>query len=305
MIPKFLHYCTGMSDDGAQPWSLIHYACVRSAIERIKPQQINIYCEYVPKGPWWRLTEDMVNVVPIKAPRQIFGNPLVHPAHRADVVRLEKLLEYGGIYLDTDVFVHRDFDDLLHHTTVLGREGIDIGLGNAVILAQAAAPFLRRWYGEYISFRSKGRDSFWNEHSVQLPLRLAKDFPDEVTILPSTAFFTPLWDKAGLDRIYNSTKAIPMDGVYATHLWQGNAWKDYIEDLTPGRVRASETNFHRWMRGAVSHLPANYGKPSAMELVVRGATRIVRTTRAKLRKGIQRLRRSIIERLRRIAATPM
>ena len=32
----------------------------------------------------------------------IFGHPLIHFAHRADVVRLEKLLCIDGIYLDCD-----------------------------------------------------------------------------------------------------------------------------------------------------------------------------------------------------------
>jgi mannosyltransferase OCH1-like enzyme len=66
--------------------------------------------------------------------------------HRADIVRLERLLEVGGIYLDADVLVHRDFDDLLHHSTVLGKEGVkpQYGLCNAVILSRPEAPFLRR-----------------------------------------------------------------------------------------------------------------------------------------------------------------
>ena len=37
----------------------------------------------------------------------------------------KKLIEYGGIYLDADVLVHRSFDDLLGNSAVLGREGFD------------------------------------------------------------------------------------------------------------------------------------------------------------------------------------
>src|SRR6201999_2375448 len=112
---------------------------------------------------------------------------LLHEAHRADVVRLEQLLKSGGIYLDPDVFVHRSFDKLLVHSAILGEQqssGRVNGLGNAVILAEPQAAFLKRWHSEYKTFRSKGGDEYWDEHSVQVPGRLAKQFPREVTILP-------------------------------------------------------------------------------------------------------------------------
>jgi Glycosyltransferase sugar-binding region containing DXD motif len=148
MIPKVLHYCFGMSSDaGGKPWSLVHYACLKSAIEHIKPKDVFFYCEHEPTGPWWELSRGNVTVERVKAPREIFGNPVVHFAHRADIVRLEKLLSRGGIYLDADVFVHTTFDQLLGHAAVLGRQVVDekdLGLCNAVILAEAQAPFLRR-----------------------------------------------------------------------------------------------------------------------------------------------------------------
>ncbi len=182
MIPKALHYIFGMSpSEGGKPWSLVHYACLRSAIERIKPSDVFFYYEHEPSGPWWEITRGIVDAERITAPREIFGNPLVHYAHQADVVRLEKLLTRGGIYLDADVFVHAAFDDLLGHSAVLGKQVVDeteIGLCNAVILAEAHAPFLRRWRSEYRSFRSKGRDAYWDEHSVRIPFQLSKQFPD-------------------------------------------------------------------------------------------------------------------------------
>jgi len=267
MIPKILHFCFGMGRDiGGKPWSLSHHACVKSAVERIKPTKTFFYCEYEPQGSWWPLTREMVTIVKIEAPRTIFGNPLLHPAHRADVVRLEKLLEIGGIYLDCDVFVHRDFDDLLQYSTVLGQEGDlgRVGLCNAVILAEVEAPFLKRWYHEYRSFRSKGHDSFWSEHSVAIPSRLAREFPEEITVLPNTAFFWPTWEREGLEKIFRSVDPIIGPSVYANHLWEWCAWEPYLEHLTPKRVRNVNSNFHDWLRPMIAGLPADYGAPTRM-----------------------------------------
>jgi hypothetical protein len=194
---------------------------------------------------------------------------------------LEKLLEVGGIYLDSDVFVHRSFDDLLSSSVVLGQEGNggQYGLCNAVILAEAQAPFLRRWYGEYRSFRSKGSDDFWNEHSVQIPFRLAREFPDELTVLPDRAFFWPTWEKEGLKKIFRSVDPILSPGAYATHLWERLAWEPYLEHLTPKRVRSLDSNFHNWVRPMIAELPADHG----------AATRITRMN-AKFRRAAGRIR---------------
>lgn len=259
-IPKVLIYCFGMAADfGGKPWSLGHYVCVRSAIDRIKPDRVLFFYEHEPSGPWWDLTRGFVDPVEIPAPREIFGNPVDHPAHRADIVRLEKLIELGGIYLDSDVFVHRSFDDLLDHATVLGAEGKgrSIGMANAVILAEPGASFLRRWYDEYKTFRGSAQ-KHWNEHSVKLPSQLARHHPGEVAILPYRAFFWPTWTVAHLSMIFDSAAPIVSQDTYATHLWEGKSWR-YLRNLTPGDVRRHDTNFHRWARPYVADLDDDFG----------------------------------------------
>ena len=254
---------------GGKPWSLIHHVCIKSAIQRIKPTQTYFYYEYEPKGAWWQLSREMLTLVKIGAPRSIFGNPVSDPAHRADIVRLEKLLEVGGIYLDCDVFVHRDFDDLLQHRTVLGAEGRS-GLCNAVIIAEPQAPFLKKWYDEYASFR--GRKGYWAEHSVQVPFQLAQKHPSEITLLPEDAFFWPTWDHDGLARIFGSATPISK-GTYANHLWESQSWERYLENLTPARVRQFDTNFHFWARPMLEGLSNEYGLPPAMIRVLRKVRR--------------------------------
>ena len=260
-IPKTLHYFWGMSPDG-KPWSLVHYVCVKSAIERIRPDRTFIYYEYPPSGPWWRKTRAIAQPVRISAPRRVFGRPLNHPAHRADVARLDVLLKQGGIYLDVDVLVHEAFDHLLDHSAVLGQEGVggEHGLGNAVILAEPGAPFLRRWHEEYRWFRSAGRDRFWNEHSISVPSVLAKQHPDEITVLPHTAFYWPLWTDDELPKIFDAPASAER-GDLANHLWESPAWSRYLENLTPAAVRTRDSSFHRWARPYLAGLPDDYGAP--------------------------------------------
>lgn len=239
----------------------MHYVCVKSALERIRPEKAFLYYEFEPKGKWWDQTKKLLTPIKIKAPREIFGNPLVHPAHRADVVRLEALIHHGGIYLDADVMVHESFDHLLDNSVVLGEEGLnaEYGLANAVILAEPRAAFLKRWYDEYHWFRSKGRDQFWSEHSVRLPMTLSKSYPDELTILDHKAFYWPLWTPDHLEMIYGCHSLTEARATLANHLWESYAWEKYLKLLTPGRVRKTESNFHRWVRPFVENLSDDYG----------------------------------------------
>ena len=297
MIPKTLHYVFGMAPDaGGKPWSLVHYACLKSAVERIRPKDVYFYCEYEPRGPWWELTRKLVDLEKIKAPREIFGNPVIHPAHRADVVRLEKLISRGGIYLDADVFVHRPFDDLLSSATVLGKQvvdGAEFGFCNALILSEAQAPFLKRWFAEYHCFRSRGRDLFWDEHSVQIPLKLFRQFPQEVTALPHFAFFWPTFEPEGIRLIFDSSAEIDASKAYATHLWESVAWEPYLEYLTPGRVRAMDSNFHRWVRPLVASLPDAYGGPTFSDHMTLAARALKKRVRSVAPSWTIRLKRRI------------
>jgi hypothetical protein len=287
-IPKILHYIFGMERDfGGKPWSLVHHVCLKSAIERLRPAEVFFYYEFEPRGPWWKLSRELVTSVIIKAPREIFGKPLVHFAHRSDVVRLQKLIDHGGIYLDADVIVHRNFDDLLGHSVVLGQEGeaAKCGLANAVMLAKPQSAFLHRWLEQYKSFRSVGYDEAYPEHGVRLPSKLARDYPDEVTVLSHEAFHWPLWTDPHLEWIFASTREIPLYRSYATHLWQSRAWRRYMEDLTPGRVRSADTNFNRWAEPLLVGLPDDYGATPL-------ADRFWRVQRRALKKAQRVLKRA-------------
>ena len=258
MIPKILHFCFGLSSDGGS-WGLTHHACVRSTVERIKPERAFLYFEYEPRGPFWALTTKLIKCI------------------------LEKLITMGGIYLDCDVVVHRGFNDLLNNSAVIGQEGEDgkFGLCNAVILAEPRAPFLRRWYSAYKSFRSKGHDRFWVEHSIELPHKLARAHPEEVTVLPARSFAWPTWEPDGIKRMFASNEPIVGEDVYANHLWE-NCASAYLRDLTPARVRAVDSNFHSWIRPFVADLPDDLGSRSLAARI--GSDLARRMTRDHFRK---------------------
>lgn len=249
MIPKIIHFVFGLAEDfGGKPFSFIHYMAIRSASACNPGYRVKYYYKYEPTGVYWEAAKRYVELVQINPPTEIYGRLLCHVAHQSDVVRLQRLLDEGGIYLDLDTITVRAFDSLLDHEMVMGVQGrgdkID-GLCNAVMLAAPGARFVRRWLETYTSFRSKGRDRYWDEHSVQLPMKLARQHPEEITILDRGAFFHPSAEPSGILDLFVDNKSFP--AAYCHHLWEGLAW-NLIKHLDERHVLAVETTYNMMAR---------------------------------------------------------
>lgn len=86
-----------------------------SALRTLKPQILYLHYVYPPSGFYWdefvrNVEEEEGTKLEMRRVRdvtEIYGNPVLHFAHKADVIRLEALKEFGGVYLDVDVLITR------------------------------------------------------------------------------------------------------------------------------------------------------------------------------------------------------
>lgn len=268
MIPDILHFVFGMAPDfGGKPFSLVHYLSIRSAVELNRPSAAVFHYQYEPAGVWWERAKPLLRLNKITAPESIMGNRLYHVAHQADVVRLQVLKESGGIYMDLDTISVKPLKDLRNHRFVIGRElrpayepknwrqklkqqlgfiqqkaGENTGLCNAVLLSERDSEFVNRWLNEYKSFRSKGRDKYWNEHSVLVPERLAALYPGALTQLSPYAFHYPLYNPEGLKMMFEEVREFPE--AYLHHLWESFSWDKYMSALTEDKIRTNDTTYN-------------------------------------------------------------
>ncbi|GAA5917821.1 hypothetical protein JCM6882_004159 [Rhodosporidiobolus microsporus] len=257
-IPPYLHYVYGLSPTfGGKPFNFIHYLCLTSAFVTLKPEVIYFHYVYEPDTWYWRrFVQEMgeskttrLELVKERDVTEIHGNPVEHFAHKADVLRLEALRDYGGIYLDIDVLVVRDLAPLYRHEVVMGMESqpnLDpelppSGLCNAVILAKPYSSFVARWIDSYRTFNK----SSWAKHSVTTPWDLARAFPTEITVLNKFAFFWPIWHDDHLrvvhrDDRYSFHRPDPLsptrDTQFTYHLWESVAYERYLSPYDPERI---------------------------------------------------------------------
>jgi hypothetical protein len=143
------------------------------------------------KGTWLEnlanlIKNGQISVKMLTFPSSPPGNPEIYvsnSAHRSDFVRLAALKEYGGIYLDTDVFAVQSIESLrIHEFTMSYDNVVDIEkpkrLNNGVILSTRDSVFLSMWSKEYRNFDPKS----WDLQSSIIPFNLAVTHPDLIHI---------------------------------------------------------------------------------------------------------------------------
>ena len=272
MIPNIFHFVFGMAADfGGKTFSLVHYLSVRSVVELNKPDTAYFHYHYEPQGEWWQKAKSLLTLNKIAAPDSFMGRPLVHVAHKADVIRLQVLQETGGIYLDLDTISVKPLKDLLNYSFAIGQElktpyvpknprqkikyrvrkqlglikessSAPTGLCNAVLLSEKNSEFVNLWLNEYKTFRSKGRDKYWNEHSVQVPEKLAATNPQMITKLSPYAFHYPLYDSYSLKAMFEEVNEF--SEAYLHHLWETFSWDNYLSKLTVEKIKTVDTTYN-------------------------------------------------------------
>ena len=233
-----IHYVFGlMPDFGNKPWSYVHYLSVKSAHTINKNCNIHFWYEYEPVGKWWEESKQYLILHKISAPNIVFDRPLLHHAHKADILRLQILQQFGGTYIDSDVICIKPFEQIRHCGFWMAKQ-FDYGLCNATIGSEPNAPFIDLWIETYKTFRSKGWDQYWDEHSVKIPRQLSSKYNNLITILDQEYCFWPFCHN--IKDIFEENKKQYLSKSYSVHLWETISW-NWLKELTPENInRKSE-----------------------------------------------------------------
>ncbi len=266
MIPRIVHTHFGMTSDfGDKQFSLVHLLSIKSILASIRPDELRLYYAHSSGGPAWEEALRLTTPVKITPPERIFGVKLRHPAHRTDVHRLFTLYDEGGISIDLDVICVSSFDDLLGNHFVMGREISLTGvraLCSAVMLSEPRAKFAEEWIkgydperSDWLGFRSRGRDRYWGEMSVEYPAHLSTKFPSDITVLDSDEFFPLLYDDTSLESFFTGNaprSPVRTPKTRAVHLWESRSWARYLSQLSPETILDSQSEFSDVVRAAIS-----------------------------------------------------
>ena len=123
-IPNIMHFIFGLKPQNEE-FLFIYYLSILSAYIVNSPEKIYFYYHYEPYGEWWNRLKEKIPVIvfeKVELPTHIGKKEIKHFAHKADWIRMNKLYERGGVYMDIDTITVKNYKKLLKNNTVLGYE---------------------------------------------------------------------------------------------------------------------------------------------------------------------------------------
>jgi predicted O-linked N-acetylglucosamine transferase (SPINDLY family) len=228
MIPNIAHFV--WFDQQKEDFPFVYYVAVLSCRVVNNPDKIYLYYHHEPKGNWWKKTKEICETVFVEVPTHIGSKELKKIEHKADVLRIMKLKEIGGVYLDMDTICVKPYAHLLHNKFVIGNEvtesGKNMGLCNAIMMTEPNGAFIVDWFNQYEQhFEPDG----WQEASTVLPLNLSKRHnPADVTVLNPHVWLLPSWEQT--DMIFEKPNE-PSDELIALHYWFSATHEKYLKGI--------------------------------------------------------------------------
>ena len=137
--------------------------------------------------PDWEMRLWTEDNLPTDLVRKEAYERLRKPAERSDIIRLEVLLRFGGVYIDTDYECLRSIEPLLDGVEFFTAYIKPKGVNNALIGATAGHPILERAVREI-----RPRTEYGLDKAATGPFffdRLVRKYRDDVTIFPREHFY--------------------------------------------------------------------------------------------------------------------
>ncbi|KIV81347.1 hypothetical protein PV11_03538 [Exophiala sideris] len=304
MIPNNVH----ITYLKKEPTSIIHFGfdsflSLYSAYYHMKGVRLFLHTDYSPEeifqaqnslnrtDKWTTLALNMPNleIHYVVAPNRTTNNVEISLVqHKSDFVRMDAIKQYGGTYMDTDVYVLRDFTPLraAGFQNVVGREPIWGHVNNGIWMSQPNTTMVN----VFIQASHEFFDGGWNTVSSIMFRRIAERlhrYPFEVLILDERAWFPTNWQGESVDKLFEpfldsgaspaaTTDVGPDDvdpyqwwrlalkpkkdnemdfsGSYAIHSFvHHHPDVKNFDGLTPEYVLARQSNFARALYAPVRH----------------------------------------------------
>lgn len=164
MIPHIIHYCWFGKKD--KPKEVIDF--------------IESWKEKLPDYEFFEWNETNFDITAIPYVKEAYSKCKF--AFVSDVARLQALYLYGGVYLDTDVEVLKDFDSFLQLEAFVGFEDNEL-ISTAIIGAKSGNAIIEEWFNTYEnrSFVNNGKMNQITNVRIFTNLLLMKEhYPDAI-----------------------------------------------------------------------------------------------------------------------------
>lgn len=228
-IPNIYHFiCLKPLEFG-----LLHYLAIITTHFINIPYKIYVYVDEEPDTIYWHKIKKYITIEKV-IPHKIFrGVEICYPQYQADILRLEILIERGGIYLDIDTLILKSMEELLDHESVLFanlKENGEIeNITNGFLAFQPNDPFLKDWYDKIHKYLDS--DTIWAYGAVVLPVNIYKENISKYKCIEIKDFnlYCPFdWNNYGAAFDLEKKDNNLYQDAYSIHMWQTMLQDDVI-----------------------------------------------------------------------------
>jgi len=263
VIPRTFHFVFGLREQ-YEPFHFAHYVAIESCRRTANPDVIYFHYQHRPWGPWWDRVEPYLVLKEIEPVSEVlmadYSRGLVPTsyryAHHADFIRLDALIEHGGVYVDIDtVSLGSPRTELFDHPFVIGAEPpvvdevtgvVRPSLCNALLMSAPGSAFALAWRKRMGS----SLNGTWSNHSGFLAQELTEEMPNDVHVEPVATFFPFGSDRAGVAALLEEHHEVPAIST-SVHLWAHLWWERARRDFsvahagwcTPSGIRGARSTF--------------------------------------------------------------
>ena len=256
--PRVVHFVFGLQNQD-EPFHLVHYLAIASCLEVLGPEEVFVHVDQLPYGVYWDLIRPRITLRRVDRSAAVDAVDYVDPsigrlryAHHADIVRLDVLLEHGGLYADIDtIWLAEPPAACWEAAAAIGREANIVdgspgterrSLSNAVLFGRPGSEYLQAWRDRI----EDALDGSWVNHSCFLAADLASEIPHTVHVEPQETFHAVEPTPSGLAALFSEQGTLTTAGRSALHLCAHLWWHERRRDFLPQIDRTTITE--SWIR---------------------------------------------------------
>jgi glycosyltransferase involved in cell wall biosynthesis len=267
MIPRVAHFVHGLREQD-EPLHFLHFASIESCRRVLAPERIYFHYRHLPSGVWWERIRPHLTLVPVEPVDGVLRVDYARgsvterrDAHDGELIRLDALIEHGGVYADIDTIFVREFpDELFEQEFVIGRgpSMLDERTGerrqslcDALLMAQPDSAFARAWRERVAG----ALDDSWSKDGGLLLHELSEQMSGHLRVEPQERFFAFPAGPRGISQLLCERHEIPRESLSVqlwTHLWWERRRRDFTDAhagwTTPSFVRSARTSLAELLR---------------------------------------------------------
>jgi mannosyltransferase OCH1-like enzyme len=218
IIPKIIH----LIYLNERPLQSYNYKCIYSIIKHHPTFEIWIHNDIEPDTKEWKelINSNSVSVKKTERIRMFSGLRIEYIQYEADILRMTVLEQYGGIYMDIDVYIFKNIEPLLkdNYSLYICKE-TENSLINCIIISEPNNGFIKEWLS---LFSSGFRMGIWAWHIRELPkilLENNKHYYNKygIKLLDHTNFCPMHWTEK--NKLSDGTFSVT-ENVYGIHLFE-------------------------------------------------------------------------------------